>query len=103
VANQSPEGYVLHVRRSVAEMISTGADRAEVAKISPFFIEMSKATQTKLVYADVAGKDYNFPAVLAQLIDSGEIKVNGGTKADVLAFFTMFERPPATQPVLVAR
>ncbi|HEV7240900.1 MAG TPA: alkyl sulfatase dimerization domain-containing protein [Thermoanaerobaculia bacterium] len=102
-ANQSPEGYVMHVRRSVAEVISTGADRAELAKISPFFIEMSKATQTKLVYADVAGKDYNFPTVLSQLIDSGEIKVNGGTKTDVTSFFAMFERPPATQPVLVAR
>jgi alkyl sulfatase BDS1-like metallo-beta-lactamase superfamily hydrolase len=101
--NQTAQGYVLDVRRGVAELISTGSDRGEVAVVSPFYIEMSKDTQVQLVNANVAGKDYNFPTVLSGLLASGAIKVNGGTQANVESFFALFERPPATQPVLAAR
>jgi len=102
-SNQTNEGFVLRVRRSVAELISTGSDRAAVAAVSPLYIEMDKAAETDLVYSDVAGKDYNFPKKLAELIAAGRIKVNGGTAGDVESFFQLFDRLPATQPVLVAR
>lgn len=101
--NQTGEGFVLKVRRGVAEMIPTGSDRAKVAALSPLSIEMDKATQVDLVNADVAGKDYNFPKKLAELIAAGKIKVNGGTAADVQSFFQLFDRLPEHQPVLVAR
>jgi len=102
-SNETSQGFVLHIRRGVAEMISTGTDRAAVAAVSKLYIEMDKATQSLLVHADVAGKDYNFPQVLGELMAAGRIKVNGGTAADVESFFALFDRPPATQPVLAAR
>lgn len=101
--NQTSEGYVLRVRRGVAELISTGADRAAVGAVSKLFIEMDKAAQSALVRADVAGTGYRFPQVLAELIAAGRVKVNGGSNEEVMSFFGLFDRPPATQPVLAAR
>lgn len=102
-SNQTSQGFVLHIRRGVAEMTATGSDRAAVAAASPLYIEMEKTTEVQLVQADVAGANYNFPQRLTELIAAGRIKVNGGTSADVSSFFALFDRPPATQPVLVAR
>ena len=102
-SNQTSEGYALRVRRGVAELISTGTDRAAVGAASKLYLEMDKAAQSALVHADVAGKDYKFPQVLAELMAAGRIKVNGGTPAEVMSFFALFDRPPATQPVLAAR
>ncbi|HKR66916.1 MAG TPA: alkyl sulfatase dimerization domain-containing protein [Thermoanaerobaculia bacterium] len=102
-SNQTSQGFVLRVRRGVAEMISTGSDRGAIAAASPLYIEMDKDAQTLLVHADVAGKNYNFPQTLTELMAAGRIKVTGGTSADVSSFFQLFDRPPATQPVLSAR
>jgi len=102
-ANQTAQGYALRVRRGVAEMITTGADRAALAAVSPLYIEMDKPAQSALVYADVAGTGYKFPERLAELMATGKIKVNGGSAAEVSAFFEMFDRSLATQPVLSAR
>jgi len=101
--NQTSQGYALRVRRGVAEMISTGADRAALAAVAPLYIEMDKPAQSALVYADVAGTGYKFPERLAELMATGKIKVNGGSAAEVSAFFAMFDRSLATQPVLSAR
>jgi len=101
--NQTGQGYVLHIRRGVAEMISTGSDRAAVGAMSKLWIELDKPSQSALVYADVAGTDYKFPQVLNDLMATAKIKVNGGTNADVSSFFALFDRPPATQPVLAYR
>ena len=102
-SNQTPQGYVIRVRRGVAEIISTGADRAALAAASKLYIEMDKAAQSALVYADIAGTGYKFPQTLTDLMAAGRIKVNGGTDAEVSSFFQLFDRPPATQPVLSAR
>lgn len=101
--NQTSQGYVLRVRRGVAEMIATGSNRAAVGAAASLVIEMDKAAQAALVHADVAGKDYKFPKVLAELMAAGRIKVSGGTPAEVLAFFALFDRSLVTQPVLSAR
>ncbi|MCU1349859.1 MAG: lactamase [Acidobacteria bacterium] len=102
-SNQTSQGYLLQVRRGVAEMIATGSDRAALAAASPLYLEMDKAAQSALVHADVAGTGYKFPQTLAELIAAGRVKVNGGTGAEVATFFQLFDRPPATQPVLSAR
>lgn len=101
--NQTAQGFALRVRRGVAEMISTGADRAALAAASKLYIEMDKTAQSALVYADVAGTGYQFPQRLAELMAAEKIKVNGGSAAEVSAFFELFDRSPATQPVLSAR
>jgi alkyl sulfatase BDS1-like metallo-beta-lactamase superfamily hydrolase len=100
--NQQPEGYVLKVRRGVAELISTGNTRAAVAAVSPFYIEMDKLTESKLIYADVAGKN-DFPATLSSLLASGHVKVVGGTSDQVTSFFNLFDPPLQTLPPLAAR
>jgi alkyl sulfatase BDS1-like metallo-beta-lactamase superfamily hydrolase len=101
--NQTTEGYVLRVRRGVAELIATGPDRKEVAAVSDFYIEMDKATESKLIYADVAGKDYNFDKVLPELMAIGTIKVHGAKPEQVTAFFNLFDRLPATMQPLAVR
>ncbi|HEY0372933.1 MAG TPA: alkyl sulfatase dimerization domain-containing protein [Thermoanaerobaculia bacterium] len=102
-SNQTSQGYVLRVRRGVAELISTGNDRAAMAAASKLWIEMDKPAQIELVRADVAGKDYNFPKALGDLMAAGAIKVTGGTPADVQSFFALFDRSLEYQPVLSAR
>jgi alkyl sulfatase BDS1-like metallo-beta-lactamase superfamily hydrolase len=102
-SNQTSQGYVLRVRRGVAEMIATGSDRGALAAASQLYLEMDKAAQSALVRADVAGTGYKFPQTLDALIAAGQIKVNGGTNAEASSFFQLFDRPPATQPVLSAR
>lgn len=102
-SNQTPAGYVLRVRRGVAEMISTGSGRAQLEAASKLYLEMDKDAQVALVHADVAGTGYKFPQVLGELIAAGRIKVHGGTAAEAMSFFALFDRPPATQPVLAAR
>jgi alkyl sulfatase BDS1-like metallo-beta-lactamase superfamily hydrolase len=102
-SNQSSEGFALRVRRGVAELVSTGSDRAKLATAAQIVLEMDKATQVKLVNANVAGKDYNFPQVLAQQIAAGNIRITGGSQADVESFFQLFERPLVYEPVLAAR
>jgi alkyl sulfatase BDS1-like metallo-beta-lactamase superfamily hydrolase len=101
--NQQPEGYVLKVRRGVAELISTGSNRNAVSTVSPLFIEMDKISESALIYADVAGKDRPFEKVLAELMAKGAIKVNGGSAEQVLEFFALFDRAPQTLPSLAAR
>lgn len=91
-ANQPPEGFVLDVVRGVARFTSTGARRDAVK--APLVIEMGKKAQTTLVRADIPGFDVPYEKVLGKLIDDGEIKVTGGTKADVLSFFALFDRAP---------
>jgi alkyl sulfatase BDS1-like metallo-beta-lactamase superfamily hydrolase len=102
-SNQQSEGYVLKVRRGVAELIATGTSRNAVSAVSPLFIEMDKATESALIYADVAGKDRPFDRVLAGLMAKGAIKVNGGTPAQVVEFFALFDRALQTLPPLSAR
>jgi alkyl sulfatase BDS1-like metallo-beta-lactamase superfamily hydrolase len=102
-SNQAAQGYAIRVRRGVAEIISTGTDRAALAAASKLYIEMDKAAQSALVYADIAGTGYKFPQTLTDLMTAGRIKVNGGTDAEVSSFFQLFDRPPVTQPVLSAR
>jgi alkyl sulfatase BDS1-like metallo-beta-lactamase superfamily hydrolase len=102
-SNQQSEGYVLKVRRGVAELIATGTSRNAVSAVSPLFIEMDKATESALIYADVAGKDRPFDQVLAGLMAKGAIKVNGGTPAQVVEFFALFDRALQTLPPLAAR
>jgi alkyl sulfatase BDS1-like metallo-beta-lactamase superfamily hydrolase len=99
--NQQSEGYVLKVRRGVAELISTGPNRSSVAAVSPFFIEMDKSTESMLIYADVP--DRPFDQVLTLLMGKGAIKVNGGTPDQVRAFFALFDKAPQTLPPLAAR
>ncbi|HYC88210.1 MAG TPA: alkyl sulfatase dimerization domain-containing protein [Thermoanaerobaculia bacterium] len=91
-ANQTAEGFTLEVARGVARFTSTGASREAVK--APVVIEMGKSAQKKLVYADLPGFDVPYERVLGKLIDDGEIKVQGGTKADVLSFFALFDRAP---------
>jgi alkyl sulfatase BDS1-like metallo-beta-lactamase superfamily hydrolase len=102
-SNQQSEGYVLKVRGGVAELIATGTSRNAVSAVSPLFIEMDKATVSALIYADVAGKDRPFERVLAGLMAKGAIKVNGGTPAQVVEFFALFDRALQTLPPLSAR
>lgn len=102
-SNQGPEGFALRVRRGVAEMVSTGSDRAKLAAAAQIVLEMDKETQVQLVNANVAGKNYDFPKKLAELIAAGRIKVTGGTAADAESFFQLFERPLVYEPVLAAR
>jgi alkyl sulfatase BDS1-like metallo-beta-lactamase superfamily hydrolase len=101
--NQQSEGYVLKVRRGVAELISTGADRSHLAAVSPFYIEMDKSTESLLIYADVAGAGRPFDQILAGLIGKGAIKVTGGTSDQVRAFFALFDSAPQKLPPLAAR
>ena len=101
--NQTTEGYVLRVRRGVAELITTGADRKDLAAVAPFYIEMDKATESKLIYADVAGKNYDFDKKLPELMAIGAIKVYGGKPEQVTAFFNLFDRLPITMQPLAVR
>jgi alkyl sulfatase BDS1-like metallo-beta-lactamase superfamily hydrolase len=101
--NQTTEGFVLRVRRGVAELIATGPDRKDVAALSAFYIEMDKATEGKLIHADVAGKDYDFDKVLPEQMANGNIKVYGGKPEQVVAFFNLFDRLPATMQPLAVR
>lgn len=91
-ANQSGEGFVLDVVRGVARYTATGSRRDAVK--TPLVIEMNKKTQSALVYADIPGFDVPYETVLGRLIDRGDIKVHGGTKADVLSFFALFDHAP---------
>ena len=102
--NYDLKGNLLGVpfRRGVAEMVSTN-NRTQLGTLATIVLEMDKATQTKLVYADVAGTGYKFPQVLAEQIALNNIVVKGGTPAQVQEFFALFDRPPAYQPVLSAR
>ena len=100
-ANQQPEGYVLDVARGVARFSSTGSRRDAVK--APLVLEMGKRAQTALVWADIPGIDVPYEKVLGEMIDRGDIKVTGGTKADVQSFFALFDRAPQTLPVLAAR
>lgn len=100
-ADQKAEGYVLDVVRGVARFSSTGALRDAVK--APLVLEMGKKAQTALVWADIPGVDVPYEKVLGKLIDDGAITVKGGTKADVLSFFAMFDRAPQDLPVLAAR
>ena len=102
-SNQTSEGFALRVRRGVAEMVSTGSDRAKLGEAAQIVLEMDKDTQVQLVNANVAGSGYEFPKKLAELIATGKIKVHGGSAADAESFFQLFDRPPAYQPVLAAR
>jgi alkyl sulfatase BDS1-like metallo-beta-lactamase superfamily hydrolase len=101
--NQTTEGFVLRVRRGVAEMIATGSKREDVIAISPFYIEMNKETESKLIRADVAGKDYDFNKVLPEQLALGNIKVYGGSNDQVIAFFSLFDRLPVTMQPLAVR
>lgn len=100
-AGQKAEGYVLDIARGVARFSSTGARRDAVN--ATLVLEMGKKAQTALVWADIPGVSVPYEKVLGELIDSGAITVKGGTKADVLSFFALFDRPPRYLPVLAAR
>lgn len=100
-ANQTAEGFVLDVARGVARYTSTGASRDALK--APVVIEMGKKAQVALVYADIPGFDVPYEKVLGELIDRGDIKVQGGTKADVLSFFNLFDRAPQSLNDLAAR
>jgi alkyl sulfatase BDS1-like metallo-beta-lactamase superfamily hydrolase len=100
-SNQASEGFVLDVARGVARFTSTGSKREAIT--APVVIEMDKETQKKLVYADIPGFAVPYERVVGELIDHGKIKVTGGTKADVLAFFALFDRAPQKLNVLAGR
>ena len=102
-ANQEWQGYVIDVRRGVAEVSITGPLRESVASRAKLYIEMDKKTESALIWADVAGKDRPFEKILAELMEKGAVKVYGGQPDDVLAFFALFDRAPETLPPLAAR
>jgi alkyl sulfatase BDS1-like metallo-beta-lactamase superfamily hydrolase len=77
------EAYALEVRRGVAQFDERTPDRADVA------IEMEKKTLDRMLLSQLT---------LVRGLNSGDIKVTAGTRAEVLKFFEYFE-PAAGDPI----
>ena len=79
------EAYSLEVRRGVAQFDERTPDHADVA------IQMEKKVLDRILLGQLT---------LVRGLNSGDIKVTVGTRADVLKFFEYFE-PAAGDPIVL--
>jgi alkyl sulfatase BDS1-like metallo-beta-lactamase superfamily hydrolase len=101
VDGTAKEAYAVKIRRGVAELFEHVTP--EEAKKSDAAIQMGKAAESKLIYADNAGSTDPFLNVLNDLIAKGDIKVVAGNAETVTRFFGYFDPAPQTYPPLAGR
>jgi alkyl sulfatase BDS1-like metallo-beta-lactamase superfamily hydrolase len=79
------ESYGLEVRRGAAQFYERAPERADVA------IEMPKKALDRILLGQ---------STLVRALNSGDIRITAGSRADVLKFFEYFE-PAAGDPIML--